>query len=84
MSFSSLRLGDVEIGLVLVDHRLIRARIDLGADLALLHLRVVVAVQLLDHAGDIGADDDGEHRIDRAGRRHGRASPRRGVTGAVV
>jgi len=44
---------------------------NLGADLSLLHHRVVVAEQLLNDAGYVGADDDGEFRIDRTGRGDG-------------
>ena len=43
-----LRLGHRQIGLVLVDHGLIGAGVDLGADLALLDLGIVVAIQLLE------------------------------------
>jgi hypothetical protein len=45
-----LRLGVREIGRILVHHHLIGTRIDLGAQLARLHLRVVVAVAGLDGA----------------------------------
>jgi hypothetical protein len=54
----------------LIDNGLIGAWIDLGADLSLLHLSVVVAMKLLDDTGNISPDDDGELRIDNAGRRH--------------
>jgi hypothetical protein len=43
---------------ILVERSLKRARIDFGADLARLDLRVVVAKELLDDDGDIAPDDD--------------------------
>ena len=57
-----LRFGDGEIRLPLIDNALIRARIDLGADLSAFDLRIVVAAQFLDDAGDIGPDDDRQIR----------------------
>ena len=66
-----LRLGDIKIGLVLIDHRLIGTRVDLGANLALLHRGVVVAGNLLDHPGNIRTDNDRQHWINRAGRGNG-------------
>jgi len=64
------RLVTQELTGILIEGRLIRAWIDLGANLTGPHLRVVVAVDVLNHARDISADDDGEHRIDGSGRRH--------------
>ena len=60
-----LRLRDRQICSVLVDDGLIRARVDLGADLSLLHLRIVVAIKLLDDAGNVCPDDDRELGVDR-------------------
>ena len=61
-----LRLRDGEIGLALIDDALIRARIDLGAGLSALDLRIVIAAQFLDDAGDVGPDDDRQFRVDGA------------------
>ena len=68
--FFELRLGLIEIGFALVDHRLVGARIDLRTNLALLDQCIVVAGDVLHDAGYVGADDDGEHWIDRAGGGH--------------
>ena len=49
--------GNGEVRLILIDHRLIGARIDLCTDLTLFDLGVVIAEQLLNDARDVGADD---------------------------
>ncbi len=56
---------------ILVEPRLIRPRINLGADLSRLHLVTVIASEILDRAGDARTDDNGPCRIDRPYRRHG-------------
>ena len=68
-SVCDLRLGD--IGLALLDRRLERRRIELGEQLALLHLAVEVGVEPGDDAGDLAADLDGGDRRERAGGGHG-------------
>ncbi len=80
-----LRLGRCEIGSVLVDDRLIRTRIDFRADLVLLNNRIVVALEALNDAGHISADDDREHRIDGAGGGHrARHRPARDRRGSIT
>ena len=66
-----LCLRDRQIRLRLIDQRLIRPRIDLGADLTFLHLGVVVAVELLNDAGNVGPDNDRELGVDSATCRDG-------------
>ena len=48
-----------KIGLVLIDHDLIGARIDFRAELASLHFHVGIAIERLDHAGHTRADRRG-------------------------
>ena len=52
-----------ELARILVERRLVGAGIDLRADLAGPHPRVVVAKELLDDAGDIAPDDDRQDRV---------------------
>src|SRR5208282_1540046 len=63
---------------ILIKYRLIRAWIDLGADLIRSHLCVVVAVKILNYARDVGPDNDREYGIDgsRGGRRAGDGAAR--------
>jgi hypothetical protein len=67
-----LGLGALQIGARLVNHDLERAWIDLGAQLPRLDLGVVVAIETLDDARDVGSDLDRDDRVDRA-RGHDRA-----------
>jgi hypothetical protein len=60
---SGLRLGEVR--LVLVDLGLERGGVDLGDDLVLGDAGVEVDEQLLDRAGDLGADLDEQVGLDR-------------------
>jgi len=65
---------------ILIEYRLIRAWIDLGADLIRSHLCVVVAVKVLNYARDVGPDNDREYGIDGSRCGYGasnRATPRR-------
>ena len=66
-----LRLRNRQISPVLVDNALVGTRVDPRADLALLDLGVVVAVQLLDDPGNGRANDDRQLRIDCSRCRHG-------------
>ena len=56
------------IGLGLRHRGLEQRRIDLGDPLALLHLGIEIGVQLLDAAGNLAADIDGDHRLQAARR----------------
>ncbi len=62
-------LGLEVVGLGLLDRRLEQLRVDLGDQLALLHLRVEVGHELLDAPGDLGADLDGDERREGSARR---------------
>jgi hypothetical protein len=53
---TELRLHDREIRLAQIDSVLIGARIYFGAKLVLPHLRINVAENVLDRAGNIGTD----------------------------
>ncbi len=53
-----------QLAFILVEYCLIGARIDLGANLTRTHLRVVVAIKVLNDAGVVGSDNDCKHRID--------------------
>ena len=66
MSFSSCAFAMARLAFALIDDALIRAGIDLGADLSSFDLCIVIAAQFLDDAGYIGPDDDRQFRIDRA------------------
>ena len=71
LGLDELRLRHGEVGRGLIDHRLVGAGVDGGADLPGLDLGVVVAGKRLDDTRHIAADDDRELGIDRAGRGHG-------------
>ena len=64
------RLIAQKLAAILVEHRLIRPRIDLGADLSRFDFAIVVASEILHGAGNARADDNGLRRIDGARRRH--------------
>ena len=65
-------LRGIDLRFRLVDLGLEDLRVDAGDDLALLDLGVEVGVELLDLAGDLGADQDRDHRVERAGGGDGR------------
>ena len=61
-----------ELAAILIERCLIGARVNLGAHLSRAHLGIVITINILNDAGDVGADNNSQHRID--GPRGGRST----------
>src|SRR5690606_229079 len=69
LGLAQLRLGTGDLGVALLDLRLVGARVDAGDHLALLDLVVEVHQDLGDLAGDLAADGDRGNRAQGTGGR---------------
>ena len=68
---ASARLRSIEVGAGLVHPQLVGRRLEARDDLALVHRRVVVRIDLLHLPGDRRGDLDSAHRVQRTARRDG-------------